>query len=277
MNESLSVLTDGPESAVRTVTRARWTPRGVHADEDEVVVEEPLEIRVGPVPIAVLMRTPGHDIDLTYGFMLTERIFPRAEDIARVAHCTQGEQSENVAIVTPAPTHSLDLSRFVRGFYTTSSCGVCGKRSIERALDEAPPLTQKSQFKAALLAKMPALLSSQQPIFGRTGGIHAAALFSADGKLECVREDIGRHNAVDKVVGWALRSGAELGSYGLVVSGRASYEIVQKALAARISCIVAVGGASSLAIDLAERGGILLAAFARPEHISVYSDQRRVS
>jgi len=259
------------------VTRSRWTPNRICAeDEDEVVVEEPLEFRVGSLPIAVLMRTPGEDIDLAYGFMLTERIFDRAEQITRVAHCSQGEQPENVVLVTPHPSFTLDVSRFARSFYTTSSCGICGKRSIERALDEAPPLTEKKEFLAMVLATLPSLLLPLQPIFAMTGGLHAAALCTAQGRLDCVREDIGRHNAVDKVIGWAARSGTSLGQYALVVSGRASYEIVQKALAARISCVVAVGGASSLAIDLAERAGIALVGFVRSHQLSVYTQRHRI-
>ena len=278
MRDPLSSLGDTQDGPIRTVTRCRWTPSSVLAEEeDNVVVEEPLEFRVGSLPIAVLMRTPGDDIDLAYGFMLTERIFDRVEQIARITHCSQGDEPDNVVLVTPHPSHAVDLSRFTRSLYTTSSCGICGKRSIERAMDEAPPLTEKPEFLAAVLATLPALLLSRQPIFAKTGGLHAAALCTAQGRLDCVREDIGRHNAADKVIGWAARSGTSLGTYALVVSGRASYEIIQKALAARISCVVAVGGASSLAIDLAERAGIALVGFARSHQLSVYSEQHRIS
>jgi FdhD protein len=269
---------ENSNDSTQTRVRRLWSrEEGSLVDEDELVVEEPLEIRWGNLPLAVLMRTPGHDLELATGFALTELLAQSPADIMRVSHCSEGDHGENVVRITPAPHVSLDPALFQRNLFTASSCGICGKKSIERALAEAPPLAGGPLFSATLLATLPAALREKQRIFERTGALHAAALADTSGTLTCVREDIGRHNAVDKVVGWAARVGFPLHEQCWVLSGRASYEIVQKSLAAGVSCVVAVGGVSSLAVDLAERAGIVLCGFARGGRLSVYAGSERVA
>lgn len=264
--------------AVRRVHRHVWRRgQGASPSEDLLVEEEPLEIRLAGCPIAVVMRTPGHDLELGVGFALTERLLPSYAALERVAHCSTGEGSDNVLLLTPAPGVSCEPERLQRRLYATSSCGVCGKRSIDQALAEAPPVTAAWKMPAALLAKLPEALRAQQPLFGATGGLHAAALFSPNGELLVVREDIGRHNAVDKCVGWAWRSGrAPLDEVGLLVSGRVSYEVVQKALAARISLVAGVGAVSSLAASLATRAGMTLIGFTSAERLCIYAGAERI-
>jgi FdhD protein len=270
------------EDAVITHPRRLWSAGQTHEDEDSLVVEEPLEIRWGNFPLAVVMRTPGHDIELVTGFALTELIVSSVDDLLRVDHCTEGDAlaegdaHNNVVRILPSASAQVDPTQFQRNLFTTSSCGVCGKRSIERALKEAPPLSNPCRFSSGMLAALPNRLRKHQPVFDRTGALHAAALVTADGEIKCVREDIGRHNAVDKVVGAAAQNGRSLESTCLIVSGRASYEIVQKALAARISCVLAVGGVSSLAVDLASRAGITLVGFARKSQLSIYSGAEHI-
>ena len=259
-------------------TRHAWAPdTGMTADIDQVLTEEPLEIRVGHSPLAVVMRTPGHDIELATGFTLTERILPEHSAIERVAHCTTGEHADNVINVTPASHIKLDVRKFARNLYTTSSCGICGKRSIELAMSEASPLTCWPQFNREHLTFAPANLRKQQAAFKLTGSSHAGGLLTQEGELLCVREDIGRHNAVDKVIGWGARTQVDLTALCLLVSGRLSYEIVQKALAMGISCICAVGGVSSLAIALAERSGIAVIGFTSEEKLSIYTFPERIT
>lgn len=240
------------------------------------MVEEPLEIRLGNAPVAIVMRTPGEDLDLATGFAITELIVSSPEDLLRVVHCDQGEQADNVVRILTKPHVRLDPKQFQRNLYSTSSCGICGKRSIEHAMREAPPTRTSASFDAAMLATLPDTLRARQPIFSATGGLHAAALCDADGVLSFVREDIGRHNAVDKVVGAAARAALDTGSFCLLVSGRASYEVVQKALAARLSAVIAVGGVSSLAVDLAQRAGMVLVGFARSGRLSIYTGAERI-
>lgn len=266
------------DQAIVRHARKTWSEKsGVAFSQDTLVVEEPLEIRLGNFPLAVVMRTPGDDIDLVTGFAITELLVKQASDLLRVAHCDEepggdsGAHGENVVRIYTQSHVSVEVTRFQRNLYSTSSCGICGKRSIDRAMQEAPPLEKRTVFSARTLADLPRALSAHQPLFDATGALHAAALFSADGALKLAREDIGRHNAVDKVVGAALRAQLDASCCVLVVSGRASYEVIQKALAARIPCVVAVGGASSLAVELAERAGIVLIGFARAGKMSIYA------
>jgi FdhD protein len=262
-----------PEATTH-VERFLWSPGGSLHDTDTLVTEEPLEIRLAGVPIAVVMRTPGHDIELGTGFAITEGIVKSVADLARVQHCSTGAHADNVLLLTPRSGVDLDPARLARNLFASSSCGVCGKRSIDQALAEAQPIAEPLRVDASLLATLPRKLTENQPTFALTGGLHAAGLFDARGELHCVREDIGRHNAVDKVVGWALRTGVPQSTCGLVVSGRASYEVVQKALAARISLVLAVGAVSSLAADLACRANMTLIGFARSDKLSVYGGGR---
>jgi FdhD protein len=256
--------------ATRHVARLVWSPHGCHRDTDTLVEEEPLEIRLAGVPIAVVMRTPGHDFELGMGFAVTEAIVQSASDLARVQHCSTGSHADNVLLLTPREGLDIDPTRIARSLFSSSSCGICGKRTIEQALAKAPPISEPVRVAPSLLAELPQKLKELQPTFMLTGGLHAAGLFDAAGRLLCVREDIGRHNAVDKVVGWALRTGVPLPACGLVVSGRASYEVVQKALAARISLVLAVGAVSSLAAELAHTASMTLIGFARSDKLSVY-------
>jgi FdhD protein len=247
---------------------------------DRVAREEPLEIRIGHHPLAVVMRTPGDDVDLALGFLVTERIVERASDVLDVRPCAgaAGSAGEgNVVRVLLAEGVALDLERLRRNLYASSSCGICGKATIENALACAPPLDSRARFAGAALCAMPPQLRAVQNAFADTGGLHAAGLFRAAAKLLAAREDVGRHNAVDKVIGVALRSGlTPLVDCALLVSGRISYEIVQKALAARIPLVAGVSAPTSLAVELAERAGVALVGFLRGERFNVYSAHERV-
>ena len=255
--------------------------------DDELAVEEPLEIRLGFARrgtraqrnIAITMRTPGHDADLAVGFLFGEGILHTASDVLRVEHCgTKDEPNENVIRVELADEVDPELSRLQRNFYTTSSCGVCGKSSLE-ALDVSGfgEVSDALEVSAALVGQLSERARAAQAVFSRTGGLHAAALFDGGGELVAIREDVGRHNAVDKLVGWALREGrVPLCGHLLFLSGRASFELLQKALAAQIPIVCAVGAPSSLAVDLAERFGITLLGFVRDERFNVYTHSHRV-
>lgn len=276
------------EQATVTRARTRWSPEsGATSAPDALVIEEPLEIRWGSFPLAVVMRTPGEDLDLATGFALSELLIERPSDLLRVVQCDH-EVSEtvansdspskntNVVRLIPAPHVTLDVTRFQRSFYATSSCGICGKQSIEKALQVAPPLPSFSEFSASVLLSAPEALRARQPLFDETGALHGAALCDSTGAVLLVREDIGRHNAVDKIIGGALRGQIDTSSALLVVSGRASFEVIQKALAARIPCVVAVGGVSSLAVTLAERAKMVLVGFARSGGMSIYAGAESV-
>ncbi|MEM6995995.1 MAG: formate dehydrogenase accessory sulfurtransferase FdhD [Myxococcota bacterium] len=263
------------------VPRTRWHEGSSTTDDDTLVREEPLEIRVGGVPIAVVMRSPGHDLELARGFLLTERVVEDATDIVALRHCTtvdEPEAEDNVVQAVLRDDVEVDLARFRRNLYASSSCGICGKATIDAALRHAPPISGDTmEMTAEALYGMPDRLREAQAVFERTGGLHAAGVFDAMGGLTVAREDIGRHNAVDKVVGWAGERGhLPLSQSALMVSGRVSYEIVQKALAARIPLVAAVSAPSSLAVSLAKRAGITLVAFLRGRSASVYSGEQRL-
>lgn len=278
---------DGVATAARDperigeTTRTRIERGEFAAQEPDLVArEEPLELQVNGAQIAVVMRTPGDDLDLAAGFLVTERIVARLEDVTSLHHASSGdaERADNVIRATLAPGVAFDAESLRRNLFASSSCGVCGKASLERALATAPPLASDARFSATFFTALPARLREAQRVFDATGGLHAAALVSARGELQCVREDVGRHNAVDKVVGWAARGGRlPLTSSVLLVSGRVSFEIVQKALAARVPAIAAVSAPTSLAVELAESAGIALVAFLRGDSMSVYGARERVS
>ncbi|MDT5002121.1 MAG: FdhD protein [Mycobacterium sp.] len=245
---------------------------------ETLVVEEPLELRINGAAITVTMRTPGSDVELAQGFLLTEGVIGERDDIARVEYCRgggpDGANTYNVLDVTLAddvPTPGLDVTR---NFYTTSSCGVCGKGSIDavRTISRHSPGDDPTVVASETLSAMPDQLRSAQRVFASTGGLHGAALFDSDGTMLVVREDIGRHNAVDKVIGWAVEHGRiPLSGTVLLVSGRASFELTQKAIMAGIPVLAAVSAPSSLAVDLASQAGLTLVAFLRGESMNVYT------
>jgi FdhD protein len=250
---------------------------------DTLVAEEPLEIRVGGQPYAVTMRTPGDDIDLVHGFLLSEGVITSASQVAGARYCAgtgpDGENTYNVLDVALAPGVPLPSPDIARNVYTTSSCGICGKASIDavRTQTSFKVAEDPLQVGVDVLAKLPDRLRDAQRVFDKTGGLHAAALAGPDGELGEVREDVGRHNAVDKVLGSALRSGAvPAAGRVLVVSGRASFELVQKALMAGVPALAAVSAPSTLAVDLAAESGMTLVGFLRGETMNVYAGEHRV-
>jgi FdhD protein len=254
-----------PAYSTHAVHALRIPGRGV--EEDLVAVEEPLEIRIGGEPVAVTMRTPGHDEELALGFCLTEGLTPTS---ARVPD----DLAANTVDVDAA---GFDPERLRRSFYTSSSCGVCGKGAIEAVRVEAQRIEGSLWIPADVLASLPDRLRDAQHAFAVTGGLHATGLFSPDGELICAREDVGRHNALDKVVGWALLEGIlPLSDHVLCVSGRLSFELVQKASVAGCPVLVAVGAPSSLAVELAEDRGVTLCGFVREGRMTVYSEPWRV-
>ncbi len=238
------------------------------AERDAVAVEEPLEIRIGGRPVAVTMRTPGHDEELALGFCLSEGLRPvdarLPDDLA----------ANTVDVDAPG----FDARRVQRSFYTTSSCGVCGKGALAAVAVEAARVESRLQVPLAVVASLPGRLRAAQAAFEATGGLHATGLFTAAGELLCVREDVGRHNAFDKVVGWAFRERRlPLADSVVCVSGRLSFELVQKAAVAGCPVLVAVGAPSSLAVDLARDRGITLCGFVRDGRANVYSEPWRVA
>ncbi|MCV7197151.1 formate dehydrogenase accessory sulfurtransferase FdhD [Mycobacterium angelicum] len=260
-------------SADQAVTRA-----------ETLAVEEPLEIRLNGTPITVTMRTPGSDIELAQGFLLTEGVIARREDVLTARYCDgrgeDGANTYNVLDITLAAGVDLPDLDVTRNFYTTSSCGVCGKASLEavRLISRFSPADDPATVSAATLKAMPDQLRSAQKVFASTGGLHAAALFGVDGAMLAVREDIGRHNAVDKVIGWALEHDRiPLGAAVLLVSGRASFELTQKALLAGIPVLAAVSAPSSLAVSLADESGMTLVAFLREDSMNVYTGADRIT
>jgi FdhD protein len=254
---------------------------------DTLVVEEPLEIRVNGKPVTVTMRTPGSDIELAQGFLLTEGVIARRDDILAVRYCRGASEDSsgfsqntyNVLDVTLAPGIEMPDIDVTRNFYTTSSCGICGKASLEavQLISKYCPGDDPSMVSADTLSDLPERLRSAQKVFAATGGLHGAALFDADGGTLVVREDIGRHNAVDKVIGWALEQDRiPLGATVLLVSGRASFELTQKAVMAGIPVLAAVSAPSSLAVDLAAQSGLTLVAFLRGDSMNVYTRPDRI-
>ena len=272
-------MNDGTE-AVRSYPIDRAGPSGLKADFDRVTIEEPLEIRAGGQTLGVTMRTPGHDFELAAGFLVAEGIVSRPEEILRIEHCREvrsPEEEGNVVVVrTTAPAASA-VDRARRLTLTTSSCGLCGKGSIEALRVSFPRIPDGVAVDPAVLAALPDRLRREQAAFRETGGLHAAGIFSVAGELRVAREDVGRHNAVDKAIGALFLAGqVPLRDCLLLVSGRASFEIVQKALAAGIPVVAAVSAPSSLAVDLARDSGMTLVGFLRGADFNVYSGADRV-
>jgi FdhD protein len=237
------------------------------AGPDQVVVEEPLQVVVDGHPVAVTMRTPGHDAELALGFLLTEGVIGRAADVRKI----DTESRDNHALVFLADGVSVDLQRLTRHVFSASSCGLCGKATIDAVTSCRPRLPDGPLFSKEVLLAAPDQLAAAQPVFARTGGLHGVGLFAADGTMLVVREDIGRHNAVDKVLGHALRAGIDLSRCFLLVSGRVSFEIMQKALAGGIPLVAAISAPSSLAIEFARESNQTLVAFLRPPKFRVYA------
>ncbi len=241
---------------------------GGRSQPDELAVEEPLEIRIGGEPIAVTMRTPGHDEELALGFLYSEGFHPRS------AALPADLAANTIEVELDEP---LDPERVRRNFYTSSSCGVCGKGAIEAVSVESPPVTSRLGVPLSLVASLPERLLADQAAFAATGGLHATGLFDGAGELLCLREDVGRHNAMDKVIGWAFLQGRlPLAETVLCVSGRLSFELVQKAAVAGCPIVVAVGAPSTLAVELARNRGVTLCGFVRDARANVYSEPWRI-
>ncbi len=269
-------------TSVKALSVERHEGLVAHRADDLVVTEEPLEIRLGHGPdgarrefrLSVTMRTPGNDEELALGFLLTEGIATDAAQVVRIAPCenVKPEERGNVVRAELHPAHAVDATRWQRNFYTSSSCGVCGKSSIEAVhttcLHPIPPLPP---LDPATVIALPDRMRAAQTVFKHTGGIHAAALFNLQGEPLLLREDVGRHNAVDKVVGAACMSGLNMEHTLLLVSGRAGFELVQKCVVAGIPAMVAVGAPSSLAVELARASGLQLIGFLRGDRYNVYS------
>jgi FdhD protein len=267
-----------------------WKVRGdrPRKETDVLAAEEPMEIRVESGPkdrrettsLSVTMRTPGNDFELAAGFLFTEGIVDRSRDLARIEYCTDAkvEQEYNIVSAILQPTVHFRPDRLTRHFYMTSSCGVCGKTALEaiRVAVRYPIRSDRPALDPATIASLPDRLREGQKLFSETGGLHAAGLFDASGRLAEIREDVGRHNAVDKVVGEAfLANRVPLSESILAVSGRSSFEILQKAAVAGIPCVVAVGAPSSLAVEIAAEFGMTLVGFARSGGFNVYTGMGR--
>lgn len=266
-----------PARSVLLTQVTEWEDGVARAVEDMLAVEEPLEIRVNGSPLTVTMRTPGHDLELAAGFLLTEGIVESADDIAaiRAADAETGAKSNTVDV--ELHTQSFDAADLQRNFYAASSCGICGKATIEsirrRGLRAPNP---EFRVRPEVLCGLPEAIRAQQAVFERTGGLHAAALFDAGGTLMVLREDIGRHNAVDKVIGWAMHAAKlPLSESILMVSGRGGFEIAQKALAGGVPVMASVSAPSSLAVKLARELGLTLIGFLRGQRFVVYAGESR--
>ena len=269
------------------VTRLEGGPRESRESRtDQVVLEEPLEIRVSGETLSITMRTPGHDHELVLGFLWAEGIIRAREDVSSIAHCgrTGTEEKENTVEVKLAPgvrtpLDDIDAPLFARrGTITTSACGVCGRKSIDDLLARFERLADGARVSRGTVTAAVAGLRERQPLFARTGGCHAASLLTMSGKHVATFEDVGRHNAVDKVVGSRLRAGSlPLRDHLLVVSGRSSFEIVQKAIAAGIPVVASVSAPSSLAVSLASQANVTLVGFARGDAMTVYSGAARIT
>lgn len=264
----------------------RISAAGSRPEIDSLAVEEPLEIRIQlPVSskhkaISITMRTPGDDFDLAAGFLFTEGILQNAEQVKNIRFCglpAKDKNIKNTLVVELADGVGIDLKRLERHFYTTSSCGVCGKSSIEALHTGVRKLNDAFRVNSEIIHHLPDTLRAAQAVFERTGGLHASALFEVDGKLDILREDVGRHNALDKVIGAKFMAGQmPLSDRTLLVSGRASFELVQKGLMAGIPVLAAVGAPSSLAVELAREFGMTLIGFVRDGRFNIYTGEERV-
>jgi len=268
---------------VMQVNIIHWQGDAQQGRDEQVTVEEPFELRVHGRSLAVIMRTPGHDSELAMGFLFTEGVITRSDAVLTLeaAYDDDGLPLANVLAVALRSQEQQDATRsatFERHFVVSASCGLCGKNSIADLITTTPPLELDTlRFPATMLYELVARLRSEQAVFNHTGGLHAAGLFDEQGTLLLLREDIGRHNAVDKLIGHGLLHGMyPYRRHILLVSGRTSFEILQKALLARIPCVVAISAPSSLAVELAEKSGITLVGFLRDRSLNVYTHPERI-
>ena len=270
---------------VMHVSVTHWQEQTRQLREDALTVEEPLEVRLDHRSLAVIMRTPGNDVELAMGFLLTEGVIIQAEDVLSIEEETDAEELPLLNVVNAVLRHPAqeettptEHTAFERHFAVSASCGLCGKNSIADLLVSTPPLAQDDlRIAASTLYELPNKLRAAQSVFTHTGGLHAAGLFTKDGIMLLLREDVGRHNAVDKLIGHGLLHGDfPYAQHILLVSGRTSYEIIQKALLARIPCIGAISAPSSLAVELADRSGITLVGFLRDHSMNIYTHPERI-
>jgi FdhD protein len=284
----LEKTSDKPRRASKTKTRVRVVEDGkMRVRPDKLATEEPMEIRLltgeSRQTVAVTMRTPGADFELAAGFLYGEGIVKGSDDIAKISYCVDSNldaaQQYNIVNVELRAGRDYDLRPLERHFYTTSACGVCGKASLEQLeLRGCPVVGPGPQISAETIYSLPEKLRGAQGLFNATGGLHAAALFDAEGDLVALREDVGRHNATDKLVGWALLEGRlPLSGHVVMVSGRSSFEILQKCLTAGVPFVCAVSAPSSLAVDVAREFGMTLVGFLRERRFNVYAGQERVA
>lgn len=254
----------------------------VRDQPDRLVTEEPMEIRVEspgrePEPLAVTMRTPGHDFELAVGFCVSEHVVGGPDDVVTVAYCLRGDGPQEYNVVTVRTRTPVDLESHRRAFVSNASCGLCGKTTLDQVDAACAPVASDLRVSATALRAMPAALREAQAVFDTTGGLHATGCFTPDGALRVVREDVGRHNALDKVIGWAALAGAlPLSDAVAIVSGRVSFEIVQKAAVAGIPVVGAVSAPSSLAVQAADRLGVTVVGFLRGDRFNVYTHPERV-
>ncbi|HVZ89065.1 MAG TPA: formate dehydrogenase accessory sulfurtransferase FdhD [Polyangia bacterium] len=269
--------------AVERPVERRGTPRAFTgdrpADRDLVVAEEPLEIRIGGESLMVTMRTPGDDLDLTAGLLFTEGVIASLAEIESLAHAREnGSGAENIVDVTAAGGHALAVGAARRVLRATAACGLCGKESIAAVRRRVPRITDDLRVPLGRVLAMPAAIRAEQQVFEATGGLHAVGLFDQDGALLLVREDVGRHNAVDKVIGARLRGGAACFARTVMfLSGRAGFELVQKAAVAGVPVVCSVSAPSALAVDLAQEAGVTLVGFVRGGSANVYTHPHRIA
>jgi FdhD protein len=262
------------ESVLQTTITRTFLDGSTEELVDLVAIEEPLELRIEGKATAVLMRTPGRDLDLCLGFLCTEGVIEDKDDIVAIAHIDSPSRPKGntVDVRLSSGVPLLRREKADRSFFASSSCGICGKESIDRIISEGPIITQVPQIPPSLLFSLPEQLREAQKGFAHTGGIHAVGLFDLEGKLKAVEEDVGRHNALDKLIGKAVRNDwLPLTDHILLLSGRAGFELLQKSWVAQIPIVVAIGAPTSLAIDLAERAGIQLHAFLRTNKCNQYT------
>ena len=274
--EAHILKTTGPETSEAAILQHR--SGGAKEEKTDLLArEEPLEIRVRGRSVVVTMRTPGHDSELAAGFLVAEGMVRSRRDILEIAPCQQGHTRENTLNVFLSPEVEFDFERLTRHVFVASSCGLCGKASIDAVHQHFAPVNSTVQLQTDALIHLLEAFRSAQNVFGRTGGLHAAGIFDAQGRLIVLREDVGRHNAVDKAIGWGfLESRLPFDSHILLVSGRASFEIMQKALAARIPIVAAISAPSSLAVEFARESEQTLVGFLRGTGFNVYARSDRI-